>query len=364
MSQTNANQENTVGAPTWKQRFWVTLDERLGLGALNYPIPKHGNTLPYMLGGITFFGFVFLILSGIFLTQYYHPHPDEAHQSVVYIIERVPLGDFIRGIHFWLASLVFVTILLHVIRVFTTGTYKKPREANWLIGLGLLTVTVGFIFSGTVLKWDQEGYEAMIHNMAFAQLLGVFGGWFSQDFSLSVPMLTRLYTVHIAILPALFTLLLLAHMMLVKYHGVSPRAVPKARSGTWGKRGDGRFSTHLRRMSGYGLWLLALAGGLALIWPAFLGFAPVTGAEVTKPPWMFWWLYAFENWGGAAALLWVPIVFFGLLALVPWFDRSPYLAPRQRPVTVAVGIVVLLALVALSIYVGLAPAVSHIAEGM
>jgi len=356
--------EGAQAPASWKQRFWATLDERLGISALSYPIPEHGNSLPYMLGGVTFFGFVFLILSGIFLTQFYHPDPDESHQSVVYIMEQVPFGDVVRGVHFWLANLVFVTLFLHVLRVFTTGTYKKPREANWLIGLGLLAITIGFVFTGTVLKWDQEGYEAMIHNMAFAQLLGNFGSWFSQDFTLSVPMLTRLYTVHIAILPAVFTLLLVGHMMLVKYHGISPRAVPEARSGTWGKEGKGRFITHIRRMSGYGLWLLAIAGALALILPATLGFSPISGAEVTKPPWMFWWLYAFENWGGVAALLWVPVIFFGGMALVPWLDKSPYLAPRQRPIIITAGVVVLLALVVLTVYVGLAPAVSHIAKGM
>ncbi|MFQ5795009.1 MAG: cytochrome b N-terminal domain-containing protein [Candidatus Bipolaricaulia bacterium] len=339
------------------------MDERLGLSALSYPVPEHANTLPYMLGGITLFGFVILIATGIYLTQYYNPDPGQAHDSVVYIVQQASLGNFIRGIHYWTASLVTVTVLLHLIRVFFTGAYKRPREVNWLSGVGLLAIIVGSIFTGTILKWDQEAYEAMLHNMAFSQLLGGLGAWFSQSFTLSVPMLVRLYAVHIAVLPALLLILIAVHLMLVKYQGISPRPTAEARAGTRGKEGAGRFSAHLRRMSGYGLWLLALAGGLALIWPAPLGFAPVPGAEVTKPPWMFLWLYAFEDWIGTAALLWIPVALFVLLALVPFLDRSPYLAPRRRPVTLIVGVILLFLLIGLTLYVALTPPVSHIEMG-
>ncbi len=348
-----------------RRRLWEALDERLGLSALRYPVPAHANTLGYMLGGITLFGFLILIATGIYLTQFYNPDPSQAHDSVVYLVEQTTFGDLVRSIHYWTANLVVVTVLLHLLRIFFAGAYKRPREANWLVGLALLAITIGFVFTGTVLKWDQEAYEAMLHNMAFSELLGGIGSWFSPSFTLSVPMLTRLYAVHIAVLPALFLILIAIHLMLVKYHGISPLPTLNARAGTWGKEGTGRFSAHLRRMVGYGLWLLALAGVLALLWPAPLGYPPVPGAEVTKPPWLFLWLYAFENWVGTAGLLWPPLVLFLLLALVPFLDRSPYLAPRKRPVTVTLGVVLLLFLVGLSVYVALTPPVSHIqGQGM
>jgi ubiquinol-cytochrome c reductase cytochrome b subunit len=358
-----AEARGLVSTRNWKERLWEALDERLGLSALSYPVPEHANTLPYMLGGITLFGFVILILTGIYLTQFYNPDPSQAHDSVIYLIEQASLGDFLRGIHYWTASLVMITALLHLLRVFLSGAYKRPREANWLVGVSLLAITIAFIFTGTVLKWDQEAYEAMLHNMAFSQLLGGIGSWFSQSFTLSVPMLARLYAVHIAVLPALLLILIAVHLMLVKYHGISPRPIAQARAGTWGKEGAGRFSAHLRRMTGFGLWLLALAGALALIWPAPLGYAPVPGAEVTKPPWVFLWLYAFEDWIGTAGLLWPPLALFVLLALVPFLDRSPYLAPRTRPVAITLGAALLLFLIGLSLYVALTPPVSHI-QGM
>src|SRR3970040_1329526 len=117
------------------------LSERLGLRALTYSVPEHANSLPYLLGGITLTGFIILFITGIYLAQFYHPHPADAHQSVVYIVPGAPLGDLVRSIHFWTAQIVTVTVLLHMLRVLYSGSYKRPREGNWDVGLGLLAVT-------------------------------------------------------------------------------------------------------------------------------------------------------------------------------------------------------------------------------
>jgi len=162
-----------------KTIFWEKVDERLGLSGLAYPVPEYANSLPYVLGGITLIGFVILIVTGVVLAQFYHPHPSDAHESVLYIITEAPWGDFIRSVHFWTANLMVVTALLHLIRVFVTGSYKRPREFNWLVGVGLLAVTLGFVFTGTVLKWDQEGVEALAHNWEIGELLGLWGVWFT-----------------------------------------------------------------------------------------------------------------------------------------------------------------------------------------
>ena len=77
-----------------------------------------------------------------------------------------PAGDLVRGIHFWVANIVMATVLLHMGRVFVTGSYKRPREANWLIGLGLLGVTLGLIFTGTVLNQTGQAVEVVMITMA------------------------------------------------------------------------------------------------------------------------------------------------------------------------------------------------------
>ena len=145
--------------PAPRSRLGQWLNERLGLQGLAYAVPEHANSLPYLLGGITFMGFIVLFVTGIYLAQFYHPHPADAHESVVYIITGAPLGDLVRSIHFWTAQIVTLTLLLHMLRVLFTGSYKRPREINWYVGLGLLAVTLGLVFTGTVLKFDQERNE-------------------------------------------------------------------------------------------------------------------------------------------------------------------------------------------------------------
>src|SRR3989304_2041327 len=259
------------------------LYERLGLQGISYAVPEHANSLPYILGGITFMGFLILIVTGIYLGQFYHPHPSEAHNSVVFIISGAPLGDIVRSVHFWTAQIVTLTVLLHMLRVLYTGSYKRPREINWFVGLGLLAVTLGAVFTGSVLKFDQEGLEALQHNKEAAELVSGLGAWFSAEFSRSVPILTRVFNGHVTILPLIFGLLFATHIFLIKQHGISPKLSPDAKTRSTAGEGDSNFGLHLRRMAGYGLLLFSLALALSLICPAPLGQPGVAGAEVTKP---------------------------------------------------------------------------------
>lgn len=359
--------EAQLGPNTRRARIWAVLDERLGLSGLAYDVPAHANRIGYILGGISFFGFLILAATGVWLAQFYDPTPAAARPSVVYIMNTAPLGDLARGIHFWTANIVMATVLLHLGRVLASGAYKRPREANWLIGLGLLATTLGLIFTGTVLKWDQEAYEALGHNVEIGNLLGAFGFWFSSDFTASLPILGRLYIAHIVILPAIGALLMIAHFLLVKVHGISalPAVEDAAVNGGPAPRKSGStFAAHLIRMAGFGLLILAATAVLALVWPAPLGEAPVPGREVTKPPWMFLPFYPFEDWFGLPALLWVPAILFGALALLPFVDRSRYRAPGRRRVVIAVAAIAAIALVALVGYALFTVPQAHIQGAM
>ncbi|OGN86709.1 MAG: hypothetical protein A2X23_04995 [Chloroflexi bacterium GWC2_73_18] len=351
----------------WGHRAWTAVDERLGLSGLAYPVPKHANRIGYILGGITFFGMLIRFGTGIWLAQFYHPVPEAARQSIAYIIGDAPLGDVIRGVHYWTANVVMVTVLLHLARVYWTGAYKRPREANWLIGLGLLATTLGLLFTGTVLKWDQEGYEALGHNLEMANLLGVFGFWFSADFAVEFPILGRLYMAHVVILPTAGTLLLIGHFLLVKRHGISALPADADRAVDGGPApatGGSSFAAHLVRMAGFGLILLGAALAISLVLSAPLGPRPVPGIEETKPPWMFLPLYPLEDWFGLAALLWAPVAGFAALALVPFGDRSPYRSPRRRPIWIALGMLVVSLLGALLVYAMLTVPQAHIRDAM
>jgi ubiquinol-cytochrome c reductase cytochrome b subunit len=277
------------------------------------------------------------------------------------------MGDIVRGIHFWVANVVMATVLLHMGRIFVTGAYKRPREANWLIGLGLLAVTLGLIFTGTVLKWDQEGFEALGHNVEMGNFLGAFGFWFSSDFAASLPIIGRLYMAHIVILPGIGVMLLAAHFLLVKRHGISSRPAEADAAFDGGPvpaKGGSTFSAHIVRMAGFGLVILAVATVLAVVLPAGLGPRPIPGTETTKPPWMFLAFYPFEDWFGLPALLWAPAILFGALALVPFVDRGPYRSPARRRVFIAIGLIMAIAAVVLVIYALVTAAQAHVQQAM
>jgi Cytochrome b/b6/petB len=121
----------------------AAVDERLGIDAVRYPVPAHANRIAYSLGGLTAVSLFILIVTGIILGQFYNPDPALANASVRHIVNGVYLGRFVRGVHFWAAEAMYVLIILHLLRIYFTGSYKRPREANWLIGVGMFALTIG-----------------------------------------------------------------------------------------------------------------------------------------------------------------------------------------------------------------------------
>lgn len=345
---------------------WDWIDDRLGLSAFRYRVPVHANTIWYTLGGVTFVGIFVLFVTGIWLAQYYNPDPASARQSVLYIQDTAGFGDVIRGIHVWTAYLVVITSVLHLGRIFVTASYKRPRELNWLVGLALLgLVLFGALFTGTVLRWDQEAYEALEHNTEAAQILGTLGGFFASKFTTSVALLPRLYIAHVSIVPGLIVLLLTAHLFLIKHHGISPTPAQTEQGEAPGGRlrpelETGSYATHLRKMVGFGFALVGLAATFGVLFIPKIGAAPDPTMEVTKPPLFFYWLYAFEDWFGVSGIFYAAVVFFGLLALLPFVDRTPLRRVTKRPIVTAFGVVVLLIIIALSIKVAIQPAARHL----
>ncbi len=345
---------------TQRGTFREWLVERTGWKGLTYPVPAHANTIWYLLGGISLVGFLILFATGIYMAQFYNPQPGDAHQSAVYLITGVPLGDLIRSIHFWTAQIVTATVILHLLRVFFTASFKRPRELNWYIGLGLLFVTLGAVYTGSVLKYDQEGLEALQHSKEAGELMGALGAFFTSEFSRSASLLSRLFTTHVSILPMAFAALIGAHIYLINQHGISPKATVDATACKTKGEGESRFDIHLRNMVGYGLILLAVVMSLALFLPAPIGQHGMPGAEVTKPWWMFVWLFPVEAALGARALIIAPVILGSLLLLVPILDRSPYLSPLKRKGILIVATVILLVMIIGGTLAVLQPVAEHL----
>ncbi|HSR25449.1 MAG TPA: cytochrome b N-terminal domain-containing protein [Candidatus Eisenbacteria bacterium] len=357
--------EAAEGSPGAWRRAWASVEERLQLERLAYPVPRHANRLGYILGGTSLAGMVILLVTGIWLAQFYNPDPDHAHDSVSYITSTAQLGSIVRGVHFWTGNFVVILVMLHMGRVFVTGSYKRPREFNWLVGLVLLVITIAFSFTGTVLKWDQEAFEALGHNTEIGNLIGAIGGWFSPEFTHSTSILARIYIAHVAILPFALVLVLIVHFFQIRTHGISPLPSEHDRALGGGPEPDktgSTFSHHIARMALLGLGLLVLTLVLTPIWAPAFGPPPDPDIEVTKPPWPFLPLYPFESWFGITALLWVPVILFLVLAAVPFVDRSRFMSIRRRLVFGVLGAVLVLGLVGLGVYAWLGPVVKHMEE--
>ena len=345
------------------RRALDVLDDRLGITALKYPVPEHANNLAWSLGGVTAAALVILIASGVVLVQFYSPVPETANESVRNIVTGVWGGRFVRGVHFWAAQAMYVTALLHMLRVFFTGSYKKPREANWLIGVAMFGLVTLGLFTGTVLKWDQEGFEALGHNIEIGRLLGGAGIWFSPQFADQVPILVRLYGAHVVIVPGLIVVLAVLHSLLVKKHKISPHPLlPTDESGQQAPAAEPTepFTHHLRRIAAFAIALLGLLGILAVLAPPEVGPSPVAGIEVTRPPWSFWWLFTLEDWVGLPGILYGELGFFALLVILPFIDRNPNRYWRRRPVATTVALAVVLVVVALTLLLTVTPVKQHL----
>ena len=305
------------------------LDDRLGLHLLDYEIPEHSNSIKYSLGGMTMTSFGVLIGSGILLAQFYNPTPEKANISIHFLMDQVYLGWFLRGIHFWAGEILTITLILHMIRVFYTASYKKPREINWLLGVGLLGFIITLMFTGTVLKWDQEGYEALDHFVWVAKKFGILGMPLTENFSPGVPILSRIYMAHISLLPIITIILLGLHIFYIKYHKLSPKPDGKDNNRFIS------FTQHMAYVRRAGIGIFTLICLLALTIAPPLGRVPIMGLEVTKPPWQFVWIYALENlW--VPSLIVAPIIIGLCLISVPFIDRSTETDPKKRPIAMII----------------------------
>jgi cytochrome b6 len=150
---TEGRAPETAPVPAPEKRGLVDwLVQRLGLTATmedqyNRIVPKHATNYIYCFGGIAFVLFIILAATGILLSVYYQPTPDTAYQSVLNISTHVQFGWWIRSIHRWSAGAMVLLVFIHTLRVFFTGAYKAPRELNWLTGVLLLLITLGFGFT-------------------------------------------------------------------------------------------------------------------------------------------------------------------------------------------------------------------------
>ena len=175
------------------------------------------------LGVISAIVFGVLVFTGVLLMFYYVPSIERAYPALRNIQVSVPLGQFTRNMHRWSAHLMVLAVILHMVRVFYTGGYKPPREFNWLVGVGLLVLTLGASFTGYLLPWDQLSYWAITVGTNIAGYVPFIGSAM-REILLGGPevgqdALIRFYTLHVALLPTLMVLGISIHLWRVRKDG-------------------------------------------------------------------------------------------------------------------------------------------------
>jgi len=340
-------------------RLWTWMDERVGLADLEKlahkkQVPIHRHRVWYYFGGMTLFLFAIQVVTGILLLLYYRPSAEEAYESVQFLMAEVQFGWLIRSLHAWSANLMILALFVHMFSVLLLAAYRRPREMTWVSGVALFGLALAFGFTGYLLPWNELAYFATKVGTEITGAVPVVGHFALRLLrggeEVTGATLTRFYGIHVAVLPAIATLLLGMHLYLVQKHGMSvPPSV--ARAGGPSRTMPFVPDFLLRDIVG---WLSALAvlAALAAFFPAELGKKadPFAAAPVgIKPEWYF--MFTFQTLKYLPAKILgidgevVGIVAFGVAGLfvlaIPFLDRRAARGESNRLFTaIGVGIIV------------------------
>jgi quinol-cytochrome oxidoreductase complex cytochrome b subunit len=188
-------------------------------------VKRHGVKLSYTLclGGLSFFLFILLTITGIFLMFYYTPSAETAYADIEALSTNVAFGSLVRNLHRWGAHLMVLSVFLHMSRVFYHGAYKPPREFNWVVGVVLLFLTLLLSFSGYLLHWDQLALWAVTVGTNMAGFVPVMGAQVKfallAGVEVSAATLLRFYVLHVLALPFILVLFLAVHFWRVRKDG-------------------------------------------------------------------------------------------------------------------------------------------------
>lgn len=223
-----------TGYPDTDRKRVMAVINSLALHLHPVRVPKKATKVSYTwgLGGLSIYMFVILTVTGVFLMFYYIPSVRDAYWSIVSLDTDVMMGQFMRNMHRWAAHAMVIMVFLHMTRVFYTGSYKPPRDFNWVIGVVLLVLTFLLSFTGYLLPWDQLAYWAIMVGSEMggaAPFVGkqvniaLLGG-----LEIGQATLIRWYTLHVIFLPLALIVIVSMHFWRVRKDGnISTPVYPK-----------------------------------------------------------------------------------------------------------------------------------------
>ncbi len=325
-------------------------------------VPVHSHMFWYYMGGVTLFLFVVQILSGILLLFYYRPGADSAYESMRFILTKVHFGWLVRSIHSWSANLLVFFVFVHMFSTFFTRAYKKPREFTWVTGFLLFAVALAFGFSGYLLPWNELAFFATkvgtdivgaVPLIGKPLMLVLRGG---ED--VTGATLTRFYGIHVAMLPAIFTTLVVLHLLFVQRQGMSEpehlKALPDSE-----KKSMPFFPNFFLRDALLWLIVLNVLLYLAVFYPWDLGlkadpFAPAPAG--IRPEWYFMFMFQSLKFLPAHILFvegeLVGILFFIIAGIawmfVPFWEIKSRTMAVLKPMTV-IGVIAIIFIIVMTI---------------
>ncbi len=346
----------------WLKQIYNWVEFRLQLQApveeaVLHPVPRNTASWWYVFGSAAFTLLMLQIVTGILLALVYVPSAANAWNNLEMLNHDLPLGWFLRGMHFWGSNFMVAVVLIHMAQVFLFGAYKFPRELTWIIGVFLLLITLGMAFTGQVMRFDQDGYWGLGIGSSILSRVPLIGGPLVHLLIggpiIAGATLSRFFALHVFIIPGTLLILVAAHVWMVLKLGINDWPMP----GRPVRRATYMAEYHrLSHEDGFpffpaafwkdlifsGAVLAAVAVCAAVFGPyGPTGFPdPTIIQTVPKPDFYFLWLYAVLAYLPPELetpfILTVPLLAIAFLVALPFFAGEGEKSWHRRPVAVLV----------------------------
>jgi len=359
------------------KRLYRWVDLRIGAGEIvekeltGYLLPRNINEW-YSLGSVLLVIFALQVVTGMLLMVYYVPDADKAFKSVTFIMNELPYGWLIRLCHAVGSNMMVAVLILHMLSTMFMGSYKSPRELNWLTGFILLTLVQGISLTGYLAPWSQLSFWATTVATNSASAIPVVGPYLVEFLRggklVGPPTLGRFFALHVSVLPVVIAALIGAHLFILKRTGISTPPFGRTEPAKPWQAESYRYESHPDGMPFFPNYALQDLTSISIYFAVFLAvvfffptlpftpdaFVPAdpfkTPAHI-KPEWYFLANYqTLKIFPNELVGLSVQGAAMTFLALLPFIDRSPERNPMKRPVFLACAIGGILLWIALSVW--------------
>jgi ubiquinol-cytochrome c reductase cytochrome b subunit len=325
------------------RRFERELEDQFGYRQLvrEYLIPVETNSIWYLLGGVLAIALALEILTGFLLTTVYQPDAGLAYDNVAHLLQTTGWATII-SFHYYNAYVIFVLVMVHMLRVFISGSYRAGKIGLWLVGVGLASLTFVVSVTGEALHWDEVGFAVPWHVSEMLDALGLatfFNYTFTtlKDIPGASDKLAQIFSAHISIVPIVLGLFIAWHYLLIRFKGIS---LP-----FWLKS-SGRSASFGEHVRGWLIWGTIIMGAVLLLAifvprdagmsPQLLPSSPLYGAEHGpgglgyKPTFPISWTHGMnifvaevfglepDIWGTMIGM----VLLLGSLLIIPFVDRG------------------------------------------